>query len=649
MKYPPAISSPLCITALLLVASVTQADVIVLTNRTLNTVETQVILPGDKPQRIKIGKGEVVPIPVISEASVMFNSGKEQKGYRLRANSIAYFFSKPETPDIVELVERHFGKNDANDKLPDQPKPATAEQLVRLRKVGVIPIKLLVDDDEPAVEQVWQKRLEDRIAQASEILEKHCFVRLKVTDTEIWDSQDAIIDFSFSIREFEREVTPGTKAAMAIGFTSQYKKPNGRVHMGGTRGPLHPYILIREWSQHIAYSQRLEIVVHEIGHVLGAPHSPDKLSVMRPLVSDGKARDRDYKIFFDPMNTLVMFLFCEELRQHGAHSLRDFRPERRELLMRIYREMQKEMPQDDSAQRYIAFFERASQPIKSLNLPTGAVSLSNGSKHEKKRIAITRKMAEIIAPAFSGDPGKATTLISAARFVVAAIQQAAEENQRPAMGETTGTKKTNPNNGDRLTAIYVQRAAQTAILLPPELSKKAFLIGLAIGFDTSNQLRDHPIIGHMVKLVESDTQCLRRLKALGKPTMNGRHDLVQHFTVAAAITALGGEQSAHSIGVEKEMADSRGGSGFSFRDLAADMAGASFAKHIIDSKIRLSDIAESFLVDSFMPPVEDLPEGLSQEEFQRQFVSTADRRFLTKKAAIQKKILSLPGYLLIKK
>ncbi|MEA1950584.1 MAG: matrixin family metalloprotease [Planctomycetota bacterium] len=647
MKYPPTISTLLCIAALLVFAPFARADVIVLANRTLDPIETRVTLPGDKPQLIKLGKGDVVPVPVISEATVAFNSGKAQKLYRIKANSIAYLFSKPETPDLVELVERHFGKKDAVDKLPAQPEAATAEQLARLRKVGTIPIKLLVDDDEPAVAQVWEKRLKDRIAQASEIFEKHCLVRLKVAETDTWDSQDDIVDFYFTIREFEKEVVPGKKAALAIGFSSQYKKPRGRVHMGGTRGPLHPYILIREWSQHVAYSERLEIVVHEIGHVLGAPHSPDKHSVMRPLVSDGKARDRDYRIAFDPMNTLVIFLFCEELRLRGARSLRHFRPERRKLLQSIYREMQKEMPKENSAQRYIAFFERASKPLASRQLPTGAVSLGNCSKSPKKRIAITRKMAEAIAPASTGDPSKAKTLISATRFVVAAIQHAAEENQRPAMAAATGSRKSGPHNGDQLTALYVQRAAQTAVRLPPEMSSKAFLLGLAIGFDTSDQLRNHPVIGLMVKLIESDTQHRRRLKALGKPTMNGRQDLLQHFAVSAVITALAGEQSAHSIGIEKEMADSRGGSGFSFRDLAADLAGVSFAKHLLDSKIRLSNIVTTFFVDSYMPAVEDLPEGLSQEEFSRQFGSTADRRFLEKKAAIQRRVLAMPGYLLI--
>ncbi len=645
MRYPPAISTLLCMTAVL--APSARADVIVLANRTHGAVETQVTLPGDKPQQIKLDPGGVLPVPVIDEATLTFNSGQGQKRYRMGANCIAYFFSEKDTPNLVELVERRFCEKGLDKKLKARPNPATPKQLARLRKIGVIPIKLLVDDDEPAVTQLWEKRLKDRIAQASDILEKYCLVRLTVAATDTWYSQDGITDFHFTIREFEKKVAPGKNAVLAIGFSSQYKKPNGRVHMGGTRGPLHPYILIREWSQHVAYSERLEIVVHEIAHVLGAPHSPDTHSVMRPLVSDGQARDRNYQIGFDPMNALAMYLFCEELRLRGSVSLRHFRPQRRRLLLRIYRQMQKEMPKDTSAKRYITLLERASQPLVSRQSPAGA--LKGGSTPAAKPIALTRKMAAALAPA-AGDHSKAKTLVSAARFVVDAIRRAAEENQRAAGGKQRpagGIRKPGPHIGNQLTELYVQRAAQTAVQLPSKLSRKAFLLGLAIGLDASDQLRDHPAIGRMVELIESDRQRRRRLAALGTPTMNGRHDLTQHFAVSAAITSLVGEHSAHSIGIAKEMADSRDGSGFSFRDLAADLAGTSFAKHIINSQLRLPDIASSFLVDAYLPPVKDLPEGLSEEEFKRQFGSTTDKRFRDKKAAIQRQILELPGYSLI--
>ena len=60
--------------------------------------------------------------------------------------------------------------------------------------------------------------------------------------------------------------------------------------------------------------------------------------------------------------------------------------------------------------------------------------------------------------------------------------------------------------------------------------------------------------------------------------LRGRADLTQHFMVSAALALTLDEETALGIGVSKERADSQtGGSGFSFSDLVADMAGIRFA------------------------------------------------------------------------
>ena len=594
-----------------------RADVIVLANRAQRTVEARVKVPGNAAQTYKLAPGEVVPVAVVEEAEVEYNASgsdllPDQKKRRVAANSIVYFMPANAASDIVRLVERGFS---GNRKLPAKPKPVGAEELARLRKIGVIPVKIFVDDDEPAVKMVWEKRLKDRLEQASDVLQAYCRIRLKAADTGTWDSQDGITDFAFSIREFEKEVRPGKKAALAIGFTSQYEKPSGRVHMGGTRGPMHPFILIREWSQHVAYSERLEIVVHEMGHVLGAAHSPDVHSVMRPLVSDGNARARSYKIGFDPLNTLAMYLFCEELRLRNVSSIRQFRPERRDLLCRIYGEMQKEMPNDTSAQRYITILKRASEPLE---------------KFENREELIARVTERRRRQQIAADPSKAKTLISAAGIVAETVRLAAESKQ--------GLE------GDRLTEFYVQQAAQVAEKLPPELAPKALLLGLAVGLSRCDDFQGHAALGHMIKMIESDQNRKQRLEVLGTPTMDGRSDLTQHFMFSAALTALVGKESAWAIGVAKETADSNGGTGFSFRDLSANLAGICFAEHLMASKLKISDVKAMFCVDGFLPSDDDLPEGLSRAEFEDRFGSTADKRFKDEKAAIARRITTLSGY-----
>ena len=146
------------------------------------------------------------------------------------------------------------------------------------------------------------------------MLEKHAGVRLKVVAVGNWDSDDTVTDFFESLGEFERDVKP-FPAQLAIGFTSQYQVVQGRTHMAGTRGALHGHILVREWSRQMSEPERLELLVHELGHFLGASHSPEPTSVMRPVLGDRQAVRKGFQVRFDPVNTLIISMVGEELRR----------------------------------------------------------------------------------------------------------------------------------------------------------------------------------------------------------------------------------------------------------------------------------------------------------------------------------------------
>ena len=100
-----------------------------------------------------------------------------------------------------------------------------------------------------------------------------------------------------------------------------------------------------------------------------------------------------------------------------------------------------------------------------------------------------------------------------------------------------------------------------------------------------------------------------------------RSDLRLHFIYSAAIKVLGDSGSSFALGEFKEMMDSgRGGSGFSFADLAADKAGIRFAEIAMDSKsgsaLKLQSIAASLTDETqFFPDISGLPEGISQTDF----------------------------------
>ena len=73
-------------------------------------------------------------------------------------------------------------------------------------------------------------------------------------------------------------------------------------------------------------AERLEILVHELGHFLGAVHTADGNSVMRPALGDRRARGRSFRIGFDAPNTLAMNLVADELRSRRCRTSHSFCP-----------------------------------------------------------------------------------------------------------------------------------------------------------------------------------------------------------------------------------------------------------------------------------------------------------------------------------
>jgi hypothetical protein len=101
------------------------------------------------------------------------------------------------------------------------------------------------------------------------------------------------------------------------------------------------------------------------------------------------------------------------------------------------------------------------------------------------------------------------------------------------------------------------------------------------------------------------------------------------------------------VGLYKEVADSRGGSGFSFNDLAADRAGRRLgesAEHPAKALVlqrRVSASAEERLL---MPEVADLPESLSERDFIARFGGVNGPGYNRLVAEIDTRIAALPLY-----
>jgi len=470
--------------------------------------------------------------------------------------------------------------------------------------LAVIPVMILVDDEEPAARPVWEKRLRERMREASEIFEYTARVRFEVAAVGTWQSDNALVRFEQSLAEFERKVDP-SPARVAVGFTSQYRIPQGYTHLGGTRGPLHSHVLIREWSQHVSARERLEILVHELGHVLGAVHSNEPDSVMRPHLGDRRSNAKQFEIKFDPGNAFCMFILGEEIRWGRAASFDRIDPIAKQWLRAAYQSLAEGAGEDRTASHYLALLDGGRPAATKIDLPS---ALARDAAAVRRAVAeAARRNAEL--PAGSG--------------------------RAPGIDSRAA--------GDALAELLVRRAASAARELPLERAARAFLLGLGATVDDAEWTRFAPVLEGVLNQVEPRAGRPAIEDAAERPTIRGRADLWKHFVLSAMIAGLFGAETAEAVGIAKEAADARLGSGFSFADLAADFAGIRFAQFVQRDKGAVARLSVEFEIARFVPEVKRLPEGIGWNEFLRDYGSTNDPRFHQAVAAVRDLVDRMPG------
>jgi hypothetical protein len=199
-------------------------------------------------------------------------------------------------------------------------------------------------------------------------------------------------------------------------------------------------------------------------------------------------------------------------------------------------------------------------------------------------------------------------------------------------------------DGDVLTELYVRTAADVARSEEGDVRASAFLIGLGLGLDDSDVLRTNRLTAAFCKAVEPDDERKARLVVLGLPTVRGRRDLCQHFVVSAALTEFVGGALAVQAGLAKELLDMKGDSGFSFTDLCADVAGVEFANLAKKDPGVLDQWRRAFKVEEFVPAIDGLRDGMSEDQFKRVYGSVGDDRFIQGMADLRKRVRALRAY-----
>ncbi|CAN5272056.1 hypothetical protein BH11PSE10_BH11PSE10_18850 [soil metagenome] len=126
-------------------------------------------------------------------------------------------------------------------------------------------------------------------------------------------------------------------------------------------------------------------------------------------------------------------------------------------------------------------------------------------------------------------------------------------------------------------------------------------------------------------------------------TLFGREDFPLHFLISAVLAIEGGGPLADAIGVDKELADARSGSGFSFNDIAADRAGSRFGLLATEAPLRLQAAMVAGLKErDFMPEVADLPEFMHEQDFAQRYGGVSAPAYLAMMKDIEARLDAMP-------
>jgi hypothetical protein len=321
------------------------AGVIVIANRSPEEVSFALTPAGGAAQDHKLPPRELMAVPADGSLSITFPAKGERRTQQLEADR-AYAFG--DAGGGLELTG--IGSPPRRDR-PEATRPESAAARTK-KEVLTLPVMVLVDQCDPMGRDGWEPRLRKRVEAASAILERQCRVKLEVVAVDTWESDNRLTELNELLRDFEGKVKLVKKARVAIGFTSQRFAHVAGLHLGGIRQPLANHILVREYFPK-SESERLEVLVHELGHFLGATHSPEGGSVMRPNLGDGRSLKSDFPIGLDPLNALAASLVAEDMAGREPKRLGDLSRATRERLAQVYEEISPTIPKDPTPTKYL--------------------------------------------------------------------------------------------------------------------------------------------------------------------------------------------------------------------------------------------------------------------------------------------------------
>lgn len=133
-----------------------------------------------------------------------------------------------------------------------------------------------------------------------------------------------------------------------------------------------------------------------------------------------------------------------------------------------------------------------------------------------------------------------------------------------------------------------------------------------------------------------------------KVVLFGRKDLPRHFMISAMLAVMGGAMLSQTVGLIKEIDDSRRGKVFSFSDLFANHAGTRFGEIAIASEARArllqQQLSEPVSEADLIPKNGDLPDHLTEKEFKERYGEIGSAAFQQVVRKIEGRINEMPLY-----
>ena len=166
--------------------------------------------------------------------------------------------------------------------------PAPAPVVRPLREIAV----KLACDDEFCRRPAWREEAVARLARASRRYEREFRIRFVPRETVDWVSDDTAADLSTVAQGLDRSVQ-ADECDVVVALTGQLKahgsKDTYHVHGLGTESGRRALATTRPLGESDAWDD--SVLVHELGHVLGAWHCADERSVMHDPAGDADVFD----------------------------------------------------------------------------------------------------------------------------------------------------------------------------------------------------------------------------------------------------------------------------------------------------------------------------------------------------------------------